>query len=74
MEALLSIDFDTLVVDAMKSCPATIRVFLDFKWGAWAVLSRASTPWTTDEVSITSTDASLKKLRKRRRLPFAQEN
>lgn len=29
----MSIDFDTLVDEVMNACPATIRVFLDFKMG-----------------------------------------
>ena len=29
----MSIEFDTLVDDVMNACPATIRVFLDFKMG-----------------------------------------
>lgn len=29
----MSIEFDTLVDDVMDACPATIRVFLDFKMG-----------------------------------------
>ena len=29
----MSINFDDLVDDVMNACPATIRVFLDFKMG-----------------------------------------
>ena len=50
----MTIGFEDLVHDVMNDCPATIRVFLDFKMGCVGCPIACFTPLTTPAESITS--------------------